>query len=67
MRRIALAMVLALAGVACFSSSDDCKKNETRLCYCPGGVESAQTCGSDGSWGACVCAPDAGAKISEAP
>jgi hypothetical protein len=60
MSRIAIALILALGTTACFLSPDDCKKNETRACYCPGGKTSAQACSSDGTWGACVCGtPDA--------
>src|ERR1700704_4125867 len=33
---------------------DDCMTNETQQCFCPND-QGAQTCGSDGKFGACIC------------
>ncbi len=38
----------------CATPDDSCKTNDTRVCACPGGSSSSQTC-SAGEWGECAC------------
>lgn len=67
MRALA-ALVLALV-VACSASPAisprDCTPGTTSACACPGAL-GVQTCGADGTLGACVCA-DAGVSREDAP
>lgn len=65
LKRLAATFVLVSAGVlvsvACGSSKNDlggkttCSPGDTRSCVGPGACTGGQTCGSDGSWGACDC------------
>lgn len=62
---VALLAVLVACSAAPAISPRDCTPGATSACACPGAV-GVQTCGADGTLGACVCA-DAGVSREDAP
>ncbi|MBK7583411.1 MAG: IgGFc-binding protein [Myxococcales bacterium] len=62
---LASALVAMGAAAACGSESGGggkggCPQGETRACVGPGACQGGQTCGKDGSWGACDCGGGSG-------
>ena len=39
-------------------TASDCEVGHTQSCECPDGTTSAQTCGTDGTYGSCACSGD---------
>lgn len=57
MRRVVIALGLALLGAACDPKRPDaCAPQETQACTCTTGSSGTQICLTDGTWGACSCA-----------
>lgn len=69
--RAVLLALLAFTAAACSSSPATCVPGSSVLCACPSGSSGAQTCGQDGKFGPCVCAPSsspfAGAPNAQEP
>ncbi len=64
LRTLALLSIPALFVAACGSSAvspdGGCSVGATEVCNCTGGGSGMETCGSDGSFGACVCGAGGG-------
>jgi hypothetical protein len=57
MRVLGLCALIAIFASACSSSSHTrCDQGATQQCTGPGGCDGVQTCGADGTLGACQCA-----------
>lgn len=65
MRIAALVLALAACSASPALSPRDCTPGATSACACPG-ASGVQTCGADGTLGACVCA-DAGGADAVSP
>lgn len=59
-----LGVVVSCGGARGGGSGAVCAAGDTTTCTCTGGASGMQTCGADGSYGACVCAEDAASDIT---
>lgn len=66
MRACVMVLVMAMAGCSGTDNLFDCTPGKVDTCPCAGGGQGVQTCGSDGTFGACECGSATGTGGSSA-